>query len=97
MIGGRRPGAYDQVFPCPNGLGIDYRAPQECWSYRERVAKARRDAMEHDKEIRIREAAGELKPKQIEEDIQEIREWLISVFNHQLELGSRESKTIAAS
>lgn len=71
---------YSEPFPCPNGLPIDRRLPRDVAWHRERIGKARKFAIEYSKEIRIREAAELLKPKQIEEDIKEIREWLTSVF-----------------
>jgi hypothetical protein len=43
--------SYTEPFPCPNGLPIDTRAPQEVEWYRERVARARRDAEAFDESM----------------------------------------------
>lgn len=45
--------SYTEPFPCPNGLPLDTRKPQEVEWYRERVAKARRDADLFDREKRM--------------------------------------------
>jgi hypothetical protein len=45
--------SYTEPFLCPNGLPIDTRAPQEVEWYRERVARARRDADLFDREKRM--------------------------------------------
>jgi hypothetical protein len=40
------------------------------------------DAAEYSREIRIRVIAAKIEPKQVEEDIKEIRQWLTSLFSH---------------
>lgn len=38
---------YSELYPCPNGLPIDYRKPSECEPWLERVERARRDIETH--------------------------------------------------
>jgi hypothetical protein len=54
--------SYTEQFPCPNGLPIDTRAPQEVEWYRGRVARARRDAEAFDRESRVKVLAAALQP-----------------------------------
>jgi hypothetical protein len=49
--------SYAEPFPCPNGLPIDTRAPQEVEWYRERVARAKADIEAFDRTTAIRDAA----------------------------------------
>lgn len=78
---------YEQPYPCPNGLPIVTTPLSECEGHQRRIAKAKRDIEEFSREFRIREAAGLIKPKQVEEDVRSIKEWLKSLFSPQSETG----------
>jgi hypothetical protein len=39
------------MYPCPNGLPIDYREPAEVPAWNDRVARAKRDIDRHHREI----------------------------------------------
>lgn len=88
---------YEQPYPCPNGFPIVKTLPSECEAHQRRIAKAKREIEEFSKEFRIREAAGLIKPKQVEEDIKDIKEWLRSLFTPPSASGSRESSQAEAS
>jgi hypothetical protein len=73
---------YVQPYPCPNGLGVINTEPGESEAWKRRIERARMDAAEYSAEIRIRVIAGKIEPKQVEEDIKEIKQWLTSLFSH---------------
>lgn len=70
---------YNQPFPCPNGLPIDTREPQDCEPWRNRIEKAKRDIETHKSEQRVSELAEELTDEQILSDIGAIRKWARSL------------------
>ena len=42
---------YVEMYPCPNGIPIDHRQPEEVPAWNERVAKAKRDIEKHRERI----------------------------------------------
>jgi len=88
---------YSEPFPCPNGLEEYATDPRESVSYRNRIAKAKRDIEEFDRDGRVRALALVLKPKQIEDDIKDIKQWLKSLFTPPSASGSHESNQAAVS
>ena len=53
---------YVEMYPCPNGLPIDHRQPEEVPAWNERVAKAKRDIEKHRSEQRVQVMAAALQP-----------------------------------
>ena len=42
---------YSEMYPCPNGLPIDTRQPNDCEHWRRRIDKAKQDIKQHTNEI----------------------------------------------
>ncbi len=70
---------YSELCPCPNGLPIDDRKPGSCEPWRQRVAKARRDAELFDSEWRLRDVAESISVDEILKDVEAIRTWANSL------------------
>jgi hypothetical protein len=68
----------------PSGIEpLNRDGPGMSAAWRRRIEKARRDAAEHDREIRIRVAAAEIELTSIIEDVRTIKKWLTSLLSHQ--------------
>ena len=53
---------YVEMYPCPNGLPIDYRQPAEVPAWNDRVARAKRDIERDQIRFRVRDMAAALRP-----------------------------------
>lgn len=69
-------------FPCPNGRPLDTRKPADCPVHVARIKKATMDIAEHERSLRIRDAADLITTDEIIHDIQEIRTWATSLQRH---------------
>jgi hypothetical protein len=70
---------YVEMYPCPNGLPIDYREPADVRAWNDRVAKAKRDIEKHKSEQRVQLLADELTDETILSEIEAIRLWARSL------------------
>ena len=50
---------YDQPFPCPNGLGVDTRTPDQVPAWRARIEKAKRDIERHREQVAWKELGSD--------------------------------------
>ena len=82
---------YVEMYPCPNGLPIDYRQPAEVQSWVDRIAKAKLDIEQHKSEQRVQLLAEQLTDETIFLEIEAIRQWARSLRQPtQSQTGSRE-------
>ena len=78
---------YVEMYPCPNGLPIDHRQPEEVPAWNERVAKAKRDIEKHRSEQRVQLLAEVISDEQILTEIEAIRRWANSLKQTQSPTG----------
>ena len=66
---------FNEPYPCPNGMPLDTRKPGDCEHWRRRVAKAKRDIEDWNRDIAITRAAEAITDEDLELFISEIRKF----------------------